>query len=270
MKNKIIPYNPKLKEFARQLRKNSTLSEVLLWQKIKQRALGVQFHRQVPLLEYIVDFYCHELRLAIEIDGKSHAYTYNEDAFREGQLDRFGVQVIRFSNEEIKNNLFSVLLTLQETVDKLHQDKSTHALNKTPLRSPQGDSSTSPFTFPKKEKLKSKTLFESLFKEGMSVSHFPLKLIYLNTSFEDDSKIKVGVVAPKKKFKSAVDRNRIKRLLREAYRLNKSLIFNNIEGNFAFLFLYLGNKMPSYVDIESAMQKLMEDFLKKESHEKID
>ncbi|MEW2920610.1 ribonuclease P protein component [Muricauda sp. ANG21] len=124
--------------------------------------------------------------------------------------------------------------------------------------------------FPKKEKLKNKMLFESLFKEGKSVSHFPLKLIYLNTSFEDDSKIKVGVVAPKKKFKSAVDRNRIKRLLREAYRLNKSLIFNNIEGNFAFLFLYLGNKMPSYADIESAMQKLMDDFLKRESHEKID
>ena len=113
-------------------------------------------------------------------------------------------------------------------------------------------------------------LFETLFAEGKSVSHFPLKLIYLNTNFDDDSKIKVGVVAPKKKFKSAVDRNRIKRLLREAYRTNKALIFNNIEGNFAFLFLYLGGKMPSYIEIESAMQQLMEDFLKKESHEKID
>jgi ribonuclease P protein component len=126
------------------------------------------------------------------------------------------------------------------------------------------------FTFPKKEKLKSKVLFESLFMDGKSVSQFPLKLIYLNTHFDDGSKIKVGVVAPKKKFKSAVDRNRIKRLLREAYRHNKSLIFNNIEGNFAFLFLYLGGKMPGYTDIESTMQRLMEDFLKRESHEKID
>jgi len=74
MANKIIPYNPKLKALARQLRKNSTLSEVLLWQKIKQKGYGVQFHRQVPLLEYIVDFYCHELKLAIEIDGDSHNF----------------------------------------------------------------------------------------------------------------------------------------------------------------------------------------------------
>ena len=79
MKNKIIPYNPKLKEFARQLRKNSTLSEVLLWEKLKQRSMGVQFHRQVPLLEYIVDFYCHELQLAIEIDGVSHDFKYDKD-----------------------------------------------------------------------------------------------------------------------------------------------------------------------------------------------
>ena len=48
MKNKIIPYNPKLKEYTKELRKNSTLSEVLLWQQIKNKALGVQFHRQVP------------------------------------------------------------------------------------------------------------------------------------------------------------------------------------------------------------------------------
>ncbi len=126
------------------------------------------------------------------------------------------------------------------------------------------------FTFPKKEKLKSKVLFGSLFAEGKSISQFPLKLIYLNTHFDDGPKIKVAVVAPKKKFKSAVDRNRIKRLLREAYRHNKSLLFNNIESDFAFLFLYLGNKMPDYSDIEVAMKRLMEDFLKKESHEKID
>ncbi|MBO0321033.1 ribonuclease P protein component [Muricauda sp. CAU 1633] len=264
----MIPYNPKLKEFARQLRKNSTLSEVLLWQKIKQRALGVQFHRQVPLLEYIVDFYCRELKLAIEIDGKSHEYIYDEDAFREGRLEQFGVQVVRFSNEEIKNNLFSVLLILQETVDKLSQGKLNPSQKITPLRSPQGD--TSIYSFPKKEKLKSKVLFEALFAEGKSVSQFPLKLIYLNTPFDDGSQIKVGVVAPKKKFKGAVGRNRIKRLLREAYRLNKPLIFNNIEGNFAFLFLYLGNKMPGYAEIESAMKQLMESFLKKESDEKID
>ena len=69
MKNKIIPYNPKLKDLARKLRKESTLSETLLWKQIKNKSLGVEFHRQVPLDNFIVDFYCHELMLAIEIDG---------------------------------------------------------------------------------------------------------------------------------------------------------------------------------------------------------
>ena len=127
---------------------------------------------------------------------------------------------------------------------------------------------SSGLTFPKKEKLKSKKLFEALFVEGKSVHAFPIKLLYLPTPFDDGSKIKVGVVAPKKRFKNAVSRNRIKRLLREAYRLNKPLIFNNIEGNFAFLFLYLGEKIPDYKEVDMAMKKALEAFLKKESHEK--
>ena len=124
-------------------------------------------------------------------------------------------------------------------------------------------------SFSKKEKLKSKKLFEQLFVEGKSAKAFPVRLLYTKCQFED-VQFKVGVVAPKKKFKSAVDRNRVKRLLRESYRLNKHLLFNNVEGNFAFLFLYLGNKMPSATEVDKAMIQLLETFLKKESHEKID
>jgi very-short-patch-repair endonuclease len=116
MKNKIIPYNPKLKEYARQLRNNSTLSEVLLWQKIKNKALGVQFHRQIPLGEYIVDFYCHELQLAIEIDGDSHLYKYDYDLRRQGELELLGVSFIRFSDIDIKKNMFSVELSLEQFI----------------------------------------------------------------------------------------------------------------------------------------------------------
>ncbi len=119
MKNKIIPYDPKLKEFAKQLRKNSTLSEVLLWQNIKNKALGVQFHRQVPLLDYIVDFYCHELMLAIEIDGDSHLYKYEYDAKRQGELEKVGVFFIRFSDLDVKQNMFSVGLSLEQVVLEL-------------------------------------------------------------------------------------------------------------------------------------------------------
>lgn len=116
MPNKIIPYNPKLKEFARELRKNSTLAEVLLWKNIKNKSLGVEFHRQVPMLDYIVDFYCHELMLAIEIDGKIHEYTYEYDTRRQGRLEECGVRFIRFTNSEIKKEMFSVMLAIEQTI----------------------------------------------------------------------------------------------------------------------------------------------------------
>lgn len=118
-RNKIIPYNPKLKAYARKLRKESTLAEVLLWMKIKNRSLGVQFHRQVPLLDYIVDFYCHELMLAIEIDGNSHDYKYKYDIHRQGRLEEKGVVFLRFSNIDIKNQMFMVLLSIEEKIEEL-------------------------------------------------------------------------------------------------------------------------------------------------------
>lgn len=116
MKNKIIPYSPHLKDYARQLRNNSTLSEVLLWQNIKNKGFGVQFHRQVPLLNYIVDFYCHELMLAIEIDGESHQFKYEYDKARQGQLEEMGVVFLRFSDAEVKQQMFSVLLAIEQTI----------------------------------------------------------------------------------------------------------------------------------------------------------
>ncbi|WP_394974447.1 ribonuclease P protein component [uncultured Croceitalea sp.] len=124
------------------------------------------------------------------------------------------------------------------------------------------------FSFPKNEKLKSKKLIEQLFIEGRSINHFPLKLIYLKTVFDDNSIVKTGVIAPKKNFKKASDRNHIKRLLREVYRLNKPLLFNNIEGNFAFMILYLGKDMPNYQLVEEKMKGLLTKFHEKNLHEK--
>ena len=71
-RNPIIPYNPKLKERARDLKKNATFAEKILWIAIRRKQLGFEFHRQVPIDQYIVDFYCHELMLVIEVDGISH------------------------------------------------------------------------------------------------------------------------------------------------------------------------------------------------------
>lgn len=74
MRNKIIPYRPDLRAKARELRKHGTMAEALLWNEIKNKQLDFQFHRQVPMLDYIVIFFCHELGLAIEIDGITHEY----------------------------------------------------------------------------------------------------------------------------------------------------------------------------------------------------
>ena len=119
--NKIIPYNSGLKKLARQLRKNSTLSEVLLWEEIKNRALGFQFHRQVPINNYIVDFYCHELMLAIEIDGDSHDNKYEEDIIRQKKIEQFGVQFIRFTDIEVKRDMSNVLLCMEKIVNELSE-----------------------------------------------------------------------------------------------------------------------------------------------------
>ncbi len=115
-------------------------------------------------------------------------------------------------------------------------------------------------SFPKKEKLKSKKLIEQLFLEGRSVSVFPLRLVYYNTSFEDKTNVKTGVSVSKKNFKNAVDRNRIKRLLREAYRLHKAEYFNNITTQYAFMVLYIGKDKPSLKEVETKMKLLFKKF----------
>ena len=124
--------------------------------------------------------------------------------------------------------------------------------------------------FPKKEKLKSKKLIEVLFKEGKTLTSFPLRLIYLKLEMPLDAKFKTGVAVPKKNFKGAVKRNRVKRLMRESYRLNKHLVFNNSKGNFAFLILYLGKDMPTYPEVEKGMQIILQKFLKKIDDTKVD
>jgi very-short-patch-repair endonuclease len=118
-RNKIIPYNPKLKQFARELRKNSTLSEILLWQQIKEKSLGYQFHRQIPIDEYIVDFYCHELMLAIEIDGNSHNDKFNYDERRQIKLQSFGVSFIRFDDLNVKKNISGVIRALLNKIAEI-------------------------------------------------------------------------------------------------------------------------------------------------------
>ncbi|MHC4269306.1 MAG: endonuclease domain-containing protein [Planctomycetota bacterium] len=118
-RNIIIPYNPKLKQLARDLRNNSTLSEVLLWRQIKGQKLGYEFHRQVPIDEFIVDFYCHELMLIVEIDGNSHNDKYDYDMSRQTKLQNLGAKFIRFFDVDVKKNLTGVLSTLRDKIDEI-------------------------------------------------------------------------------------------------------------------------------------------------------
>ena len=122
-------------------------------------------------------------------------------------------------------------------------------------------------SFPQKEKLKSRKLFDQLFEEGRSIKAQNVKLFFLETTLSEDVRFQVGVTVPKKNFKSAVKRNRIKRLLRESYRTNKPQLFNNSKGNFAFLFLYLGKQMPDYNSVENSVQQLLQKFLKETNDE---
>jgi len=110
-----IHYNPKLKQRARELRKNSTLSEVLLWEELKSRKmLGYKFLRQKPIGNYIVDFFCNKLKLVIEIDGDSHTEEkYEYDINRQKWLESRGINVLRFDDLEVKKDMDNVLSAIE-------------------------------------------------------------------------------------------------------------------------------------------------------------
>ena len=119
-------------------------------------------------------------------------------------------------------------------------------------------------TFSKEEKLKKKNLITVLFERGKSTSVFPLQLKYLEIEHESVYKIQAGVSVSKRNFKKAVQRNRIKRLLRESYRKNKYLIYNSEDTKkHIFMFIYQGKKELSYQETEEKMIKLIRQFLNK-------
>ena len=115
-------------------------------------------------------------------------------------------------------------------------------------------------TYPKHEKLKSKTTLDLLFSEGKSVSKYPLRLVYvpLNPEYEDG--IKFGVSVSKKYFKKATDRNYFKRVLRECYRLNKHLLPEKQPQPFAIMFFYQTKDRLSYSEIFEKTQQLFRKF----------
>lgn len=117
------------------------------------------------------------------------------------------------------------------------------------------------FTYPKNERLKSKTTIGLLFSEGKSVSKYPLRLVYRNADENASEKITIGVSVSKKYFKKAVDRNYFKRVLRETYRLNKHLLLDNLEHPYSLMFFYQTKDKLSYEEIHTKTIQLFEKFL---------
>jgi very-short-patch-repair endonuclease len=122
----MLPYNKNSKEKARKLRRNMTLAEKKIWYELlaKDKLNGLRFLRQKPIDQYIADFYCHKLKLIIEIDGESHlaedAKEY--DNKRTHVLNGYGMKVIRYTNEEILNHLTSVEKDLREKVRQRNKE----------------------------------------------------------------------------------------------------------------------------------------------------
>lgn len=117
------------------------------------------------------------------------------------------------------------------------------------------------FTYPKNERLKSKTTIGLLFSEGKSVSKYPLRLVYRQAEAAYQGNTKVGVSVSKKYFKKAVDRNYFKRVLRETYRLNKHLLLDNLNQPYSFMLFYQTKDRLSYEEINTKTIQLFEKFV---------
>jgi len=128
--------------YARVLRKTMTHCESILWECIRNNKLGVKFRRQHPIEAFILDFYCHELKLGIEVDGSIHEYGDNQlyDAGRTIQLNEYEIRIIRFRNEEVLNDVERVLERLKDCIAD-HSPSVEGIMNLIPSPSPKGEGS---------------------------------------------------------------------------------------------------------------------------------
>lgn len=120
------------------------------------------------------------------------------------------------------------------------------------------------FTYPISEKLKSRKTIEVLFTAGKSVSAYPLRLVFVAVQHREETNLQMGVSVSKRYFKKAVDRNYFKRLLRESYRLNKSILQLNLDDKYAMMLLYQSKERLTFQEINTKTKILFEKFLDQE------
>jgi very-short-patch-repair endonuclease len=117
----------KLKPLARQMRHDPTQAEAILWEALRGRRIGdFKFRRQHPIDRFIVDFYCAEALLVIEVDGEIHDYTQDEDAIRQAFIESRGLNVLRFKNQQVEDALDTVLDAIHAAVQSSKQANECH------------------------------------------------------------------------------------------------------------------------------------------------
>ena len=117
------------------------------------------------------------------------------------------------------------------------------------------------FTLGQQERLKSKKLIGKLYEEGKSIKVFPFRMVYIQTEHTSKFPVQVGVSVPKRNFKSAVDRNRIKRLMRETYRKEKHTIYDAVKSPHVFMISYFARDEWEYADLARKMKQLLTLFI---------
>jgi very-short-patch-repair endonuclease len=125
-KHPFLPYDIRLTKNARENRKKPTQAETRIWYDVLRNKEfdGLKFTRQKPIDHFIVDFYCSELMLVIEIDGDSHNEKTDYDCQRTQKLEALGITVIRYLNDDVLHNLNGVYIDIKTNVEKLRKTKT--------------------------------------------------------------------------------------------------------------------------------------------------
>lgn len=115
-------YRSYIRPYARRLRRDATFPERLLWSRLRRKQLGVRMLRQQPIAAFIVDFYCPDAGLIVEVDGRSHLGREAEDAARQRTLEALGYTVLRITNDEVLADLDGVVERIRATLTQLAEE----------------------------------------------------------------------------------------------------------------------------------------------------
>jgi very-short-patch-repair endonuclease len=121
------------KQFRRDLRKNASRGEVVLWSGLRKNGVGAKFRRQESIEQFVVDFYCPELGLAVEVDGIHHEHRIEQDTKRDSILENIGVRTVRFKDSDVISNSENVLDKIKSIVTEMRETSGSYRKTSTQL-----------------------------------------------------------------------------------------------------------------------------------------